>query len=89
MGTKALPTNVSALNWGALANCESGGNPKAVDPSGTYYGLYQFSVSTWDSLGGSGLPSSASASEQTTRAELLYQRSGAGQWPVCGHFLFS
>jgi uncharacterized protein YabE (DUF348 family) len=89
VGTKALPTNVSALNWAALANCESGGNPKAVDPSGTYYGLYQFSVSTWDSLGGSGLPSNASSSEQTTRAELLYQRSGAGQWPVCGHFLFS
>lgn len=89
VGSKALPTDVSALNWAALANCESGGNPKAVDPSGTYYGLYQFSVSTWESLGGSGLPSNASASEQTTRAELLYQRSGSGQWPVCGHFLFS
>ncbi|MGH6657066.1 MAG: ubiquitin-like domain-containing protein [Actinocrinis sp.] len=89
VGTKALPTNVSQLNWAALANCESGGNPKAVDGSGTYYGLYQFSVSTWSSLGGSGLPSNASASEQTTRAELLYQRSGSGQWPVCGHNLFS
>jgi uncharacterized protein YabE (DUF348 family) len=89
VGTKSLPTNVASLNWAALAKCESGGNPGAVDPSGTYYGLYQFSVSTWDSLGGSGLPSNASASEQTSRAELLYQRSGAGQWPVCGHFLFS
>ncbi len=89
VGTKALPSSASGLNWAALANCESGGNPHAVDPSGTYYGLYQFSVSTWDSLGGSGLPSNASAAEQTTRAELLYQRSGAGQWPVCGHFLFS
>lgn len=89
VGTKALPTSASSLNWAALANCESGGDPHAVDPSGTYYGLYQFSVSTWDSLGGSGLPSNASASEQTTRAELLYERSGAGQWPVCGHFLFS
>jgi resuscitation-promoting factor RpfB len=89
VGTKALPTNVSSLNWAALAQCESGGNPKSVDASGSYYGLYQFSISTWDSLGGSGLPSNASASEQTTRAELLYQRSGAGQWPVCGHNLFS
>lgn len=89
VGTKALPSSASGLNWAALANCESGGNPHAVDPSGSYYGLYQFSVSTWDSLGGSGLPSNASAGEQTTRAELLYQRSGAGQWPVCGHFLFS
>jgi uncharacterized protein YabE (DUF348 family) len=89
VGTKALPTNVSSLNWAALAQCESGGNPKSVDASGSYYGLYQFSISTWASLGGSGLPSNASASEQTTRAELLYQRSGAGQWPVCGHNLFS
>lgn len=89
VGTKALPTNVSSLNWAALANCESGGNPQSVDASGTYYGLYQFSVSTWDSLGGTGLPSQASAAEQTSLAELLYQRSGAGQWPVCGHFLFS
>jgi resuscitation-promoting factor RpfB len=89
VGTKALPTSASSLNWGALANCESGGNPNSVDSSGLYYGLYQFSISTWDSLGGSGLPSNASAGEQTTRAELLYQRDGAGQWPVCGHFLFS
>lgn len=89
VGTKTLPTNVSQLNWAALANCESGGNPRAVDPSGTYYGLYQFSVSTWASLGGSGLPSNASSAEQTTRAELLYERSGSGQWPVCGHNLFS
>jgi len=89
VGTKSLPTNVASLNWAALAKCESGGNPRSVDSSGTYYGLYQFSISTWDSLGGSGLPSNASASEQTTRAELLYQRSGAGQWPVCGHNLFS
>lgn len=89
VGTKPMPTNVSQLNWAALANCESGGNPRAVDPSGSYYGLYQFSPSTWASLGGSGLPSNASPAEQTSRAEQLYQRSGAGQWPVCGHNLFS
>jgi resuscitation-promoting factor RpfB len=89
VGTKALPSSASDLDWAALAKCESGGNPHAVDPSGTYYGLYQFSVSTWDSLGGSGLPSQASPAEQTERAELLYERSGAGQWPVCGHNLFS
>jgi hypothetical protein len=31
---------VSRLNWRALARCESGGNPRAVNPAG-YYGLYQ------------------------------------------------
>ena len=32
---------VTSLNWAALARCESGGNPRAVNPAG-YYGLYQF-----------------------------------------------
>jgi len=86
---RPAPPASGGLNWGALANCESGGNPQAYSPAGPYYGLYQFSAGTWASVGGSGLPSSASSSEQTYRASLLYQRSGAGQWPVCGHFLFS
>lgn len=88
VGTKALPTNVADLDWAALAKCESGGRVNAVDSSGTYYGLYQFSVATWDSLGGTGLPSQASAAEQTSLAEILYQRSGVGQWPVCGPNLY-
>ena len=69
--------------WAALAQCESGGNPSAVSASGTYHGLYQFSVATWQSVGGSGLPSQASAEEQTKRAKMLQARSGWGQWPVC------
>ncbi|MGH8868063.1 MAG: ubiquitin-like domain-containing protein [Actinomycetes bacterium] len=72
------------LNWAALAECESGGDPQAYNPAGPYYGLYQFSLSTWQSVGGSGLPTEASSGEQTYRAQLLYQQSGAGQWPVCG-----
>lgn len=75
---------VDGLNWAALAQCESGGNPRAVNPSGRYFGLYQFSVATWRSVGGSGLPSQASAAEQTYRAKLLYKRAGRGQWPHCG-----
>lgn len=78
----------SGLNWAALAKCESGGNPRAVNPAG-YYGLYQFSVGTWRGVGGSGLPSDASASEQTARAQTLYNRSGAGSWPHCGPRLFT
>lgn len=74
------------LNWDALANCESGGNPKAVNPAG-YYGLYQFDTGTWRSVGGSGLPTSASAAEQTYRAKLLYQQRGRSPWPNCGRLL--
>jgi uncharacterized protein YabE (DUF348 family) len=95
VGTKKKPVstksyNVSAdgLNWAALARCESGGNPRAVNPAG-YYGLYQFSLSTWRGVGGSGNPADASSSEQTYRAQLLYKRSGAGQWPHCGKYLFT
>lgn len=81
--------DAAGLNWGALAACESGGNPTAVSASGTYHGLYQFSVATWQAVGGAGLPSEASADEQTARAQMLYNRSGAGQWPHCGPRLFS
>ena len=78
-----------SLNWPALANCESGGNPRAVSSSGTYRGLYQFSLTTWRSVGGVGDPIDNSAGEQTYRAKLLYNRSGAGQWPHCGSRLFT
>lgn len=98
VGTKARPASsssggsaggaASGLNWAALADCESGGNPKAVNPAG-YYGLYQFSLSTWAAVGGSGNPIDASSSEQTLRAQILYNRSGAGQWPNCGKYLFT
>jgi uncharacterized protein YabE (DUF348 family) len=74
------------LNWAALARCESGGNPRAVNPAG-YYGLYQFSAGSWRAVGGSGLPSAASPSEQLYRAQLLFERSGAGQWS-CGPHLY-
>jgi uncharacterized protein YabE (DUF348 family) len=86
VGTKQLPS--SDLNWAALAECESSGNPTAVNPAG-YYGLYQFSLSTWASVGGSGNPVDASPEEQTLRAQMLYERSGAGQWPHCGPQLFT
>src|SRR6478736_7410841 len=88
-GTPAVGGGDAAgLNWAALAACESGGNPSIVSASGKYHGLYQFSVATWNAVGGTGLPSDASADEQTARAQMLYNRSGAGQWPVCGSRLF-
>jgi hypothetical protein len=51
--------------------------------------MYQFSYGTWAGVGGSGDPAAASAAEQTARAQALYERSGAGQWPHCGARLFS
>ena len=88
-GSRQGTGSADSLNWAALAQCESGGNPRAVNPSGTYRGLYQFSLQTWQGVGGQGDPIDASSGEQTYRAKLLYQRSGAGQWPECGRRLFS
>jgi hypothetical protein len=75
--------------WGrqqlaSIAACESHGNPRAVGGGGTYRGMYQFSFSTWQIVGGSGDPAAASRHEQTWRAWLLLSRHGAGHWPVCG-----
>ncbi|WP_230976509.1 resuscitation-promoting factor [Georgenia wutianyii] len=82
--TPSAPSGaVSGDVWAALAQCESGGNPTVVSSNGLYHGLYQFSVATWQSVGGTGLPSQASPAEQTQRAQMLQARSGWGQWPHC------
>ena len=76
------------LNWYALAGCESGHDSDNYTSPG-YYGLYQFTLGTWHSLGGEGDPRDATATEQTYRAKLLYVRSGASPWPACGKYLYS
>ncbi|HET6830091.1 MAG TPA: transglycosylase family protein [Solirubrobacterales bacterium] len=68
----------------AIAACESGGDPTAVDPSGTYRGKYQFDLQTWASVGGSGDPAAAPEAEQDYRAALLMARAGSSPWPNCG-----
>jgi hypothetical protein len=67
----------------AIAACESGGDPSTNTGNG-FYGKYQFTLSTWQSVGGSGNPAQASEAEQNQRAALLYAREGAAPWPVCG-----
>ncbi len=75
----ALPPHLEAI-----AQCESGGDPTAVSANGMYHGKFQFSVATWQAVGGTGLPSHAPEAEQDMRAVMLYEQSGPGQWPVCG-----
>jgi hypothetical protein len=42
------PYGPGAVQWGLrVAKCESGYNPNAVNPSGPYYGLFQFLRSTF------------------------------------------
>ncbi|GAB3944474.1 hypothetical protein GCM10029976_068710 [Kribbella albertanoniae] len=81
-------TNVSmSAAWRKVANCESSGNPRAVSSNGKYFGLFQFDMQTWRSVGGSGSPAKASAAEQLMRAKKLYAQRGNQPWPVCGRFL--
>jgi len=72
------------VNWDGLANCESTHNPQAVNanPSAGLptYGLFQFDLPTWASVGGSGNPIDASPEEQIMRAKLLFQSRGLEPW---------
>lgn len=77
------PTSaVSNDVWAKLATCESGIR-NVVDPSGSYYGYFQFSPATWRSVGGTGLPTQHSYDVQKQFAQKLQARSGWGQWPAC------
>ena len=50
--------------WGCIAAHESGGDP-STDTGNGYFGLFQFSLASWDAAGGPpGLPSNYSAAEQ-------------------------
>jgi hypothetical protein len=60
----------------AIARCESGGDPRAVSPDGTYRGKYQFDSQTWRSVGGAGDPAEAPEAEQDKRAAMLQAQRG-------------
>ncbi len=80
----AAPSAAASPALNSIAACESGGDPGAVDASGTYRGKYQFDQQTWASVGGSGDPAAAPEAEQDARAQQLLSQSGSSPWPVCG-----
>jgi uncharacterized protein YabE (DUF348 family) len=86
VGTKEEPTsNFAGGNtvWDALAQCESGGN-WAINTGNGYYGGLQFNLGTWQSYGGTGLPSQASRETQIAIATKVRDASGGyGAWPAC------
>jgi Transglycosylase-like domain len=73
--------------WARLRMCESSGNYRALSPGGLYRGAYQFDLTTWITVGGTGDPIDASPEEQDMRAQTLYDRRGKEPWPVCGRYL--
>ena len=67
-----------------IADCESGGDPRAISPGGQYRGKYQFSRETWRGLGGTGDPADAPEWRQDRLALKLYRLRGTAPWPSCG-----
>jgi hypothetical protein len=68
-----------------IAECESGGNPRAVSSNGLYRGKFQFSRETWKGVGGRGSdPAKASEAHQDRMALRLYRQQGVAPWPACG-----
>lgn len=60
-----------------VIHAESRGNPQVYSPSGKYWGLYQFSYSTWVANGGApGDYGHASAAEQ----HAVFARSAPSNW---------
>ena len=78
----AAPVGASGGNWDRLAQCESGGN-WAINTGNGYYGGLQFSASSWQAVGGSGLPHQASRETQIAMGERLKASQGWGAWPSC------
>jgi hypothetical protein len=73
--------------WTRLANCESGGNPATTTGNG-FYGAFQFTISTWNSMGtGYARADLAPYSVQLGAAQKLQAQSGWGQWPGCARKL--
>jgi uncharacterized protein YabE (DUF348 family) len=83
-GTTASASNVSG-SWAALAKCESGGN-WAINTGNGYYGGLQFSLSSWQGVGGTqyaAYPHQATPAQQIAAAEKLRASGGWGHWPAC------
>jgi hypothetical protein len=82
---KPVTANYAAGNgsvWDRLAQCEAGGN-WAINTGNGFYGGLQFTLSSWQAVGGSGYPHQASREEQIARGQALQARQGWGAWPAC------
>jgi hypothetical protein len=77
------PVTYAGGKLSAIRQCESG-NDYSTNTGNGFYGAYQFTQSTWESVGGSGNPANASPEEQDRRAAMLMSQSGTSPWPVCG-----
>lgn len=80
--TTQAPAISNGSVWDELAQCESGGD-WSINTGNGFYGGLQFTLSSWQAVGGIGYPNQASQQEQIMRAEILQSEQGWGAWPVC------
>jgi Transglycosylase-like domain len=76
-------------HWAQLRRCESGNNYSVISSNGLWYGAYQFTLGTWDSVANrigridlvGVLPSDAAPGDQDIMAKALYADRGWQPWP--------
>jgi len=68
-----------------IAQCESGGNPRAYNQEGPWYGAFQFRQDTWLSYGGGpgDIRNYSYEQQRSIAANLAQARGFAGSWPHC------
>lgn len=84
--TPTHPQRGGSLDWGAIAQCESGGDWH-INTGNGYYGGLQFSHQSWVGAGGLAYAPRADLATRDSQiavAEVLLQMQGRGAWPVCG-----
>ena len=80
-------TSTGEKRWARrTAECESGGNPRAIGGGGAYRGAFQFLRSTWKTSPKSpgGDPIRYTYRVQAVVAIMLRRQAGSSPWPVCG-----
>ena len=84
VGALAAPSvNAADLaTWEKLAQCESGGN-WSINTGNGFYGGLQFTQQSWNGVGMSGSPHTASKEAQIEAGERLLALQGWGAWPAC------
>jgi hypothetical protein len=78
-----IPTNDV---WGALRDCEAGGDYTRNSGNG-YYGAYQYSLSTWADFMGYVRPDLAPPAVQDAKAHATEAARGWAPWPACARKL--
>ncbi len=71
---------VDGATWDALAQCESGGN-WSINTGNGFYGGLQFTQQSWNGVGMSGSPATATRAQQIEAGERLLAIQGWGAYP--------